>query len=53
MTRRTRTGIRHDDGPIPDEMARRVRHGRERLSRHLSWLAIGLVILSFGAGLIL
>jgi len=52
MTRRSRTGIRHDDGPIPDDLTLRTRRDRERLSRNIAWIATGFVVLTFAAGLI-
>ncbi len=44
--RRPRFGLRHDDGPIPADWAYEQRRGRERLSRHIAWLAIGFLVLA-------
>lgn len=44
---RSRSGIRHDDGPIPADWACEQRRARERLSCHIAWLAIGFLVLAF------
>jgi hypothetical protein len=44
---RSRSGIRHDDGPIPQDYAVRVLDERERVTRHLAWFAIGFALVAF------
>ena len=39
---------RYSDEPMPVAQADNVRHQREALSRHLAWLAIGLIAVVFG-----
>jgi hypothetical protein len=45
-SRRSRSAIRHDDGPIPD--AARIAAERHELSRWLAWAAIALMVITFG-----
>jgi hypothetical protein len=46
MTRSTRAGRRHDDGPIPADYAARIH--RERVSALLALAAVVAVVAAFG-----
>ena len=52
QARPSRSGIRHDDGPIPDDLTLRTRRDRERISRVIAWAAIAAVVVAFGQGFI-
>ncbi|MFQ3666660.1 MAG: hypothetical protein SNJ79_11645 [Sphingomonadaceae bacterium] len=43
--RRPRAGIRHDDGPIPDEWARRVARDRPRA---VVWIGVAIAAFLYG-----
>lgn len=44
-----RSHWRYSDEPMPVEQADNIRRQRERLTRHLAWLAIGLIAATFGS----
>jgi len=53
MIRRTRSGIRHDDGPIPADVAGQIARSRkDALSSLIAAAAIIGIIIAFGRHLL-